>query len=446
MMRCFDSFFPLRPSPRFYRVGAISLACLLAMTSLAGCSEDKPKLVGDRRPVFTTPALQADETAGLNPLQLADPTRPAAWMGYGGQGDQAPQHLAWSGQWTPRWQAAIGSGSQKDKVLLVSQPTSMGGAVFTLDSQGIVQATNLNDGGQLWRQKSATDGGDAVAQGGLVLTDRLVIAVLGDGQVQALNQSDGAVVWQQRLPNPVRLSPQADDGHVYIATIDNSLYALNLSDGRITWETRGLGEKARLLRPGSLTLTRDLLLLPTSTGSLLAVQPTTGRRLWEISLADDQRGDLIAALPGVVAPAVLADGVVYAAGFSNRLVALQARSGQAIWQASLGSAATPWISGNMMYVVTPDGQVACLFRSNGKIRWVKKLPEGNGDGVTVWFTPTLVDNQLLLANQRGQVVALSPFNGDEIAQHKIDGGLASAPIVAGGNLLWLTANGRLVAY
>jgi outer membrane protein assembly factor BamB len=118
-----------------------------------------------------------------------------------------------------------------------------------------------------------------------------------------------------------------------------------------------------------------MLLLPTSTGTLLAVQPTTGRRLWEISLADDQRGDSIAALPGVVAPAVLADGVVYAAGFSNRLVALQARSGQAIWQASLGSAATPWVSGNMMYVVTPDGQVACLFRSNGKIRCVKKLPE-----------------------------------------------------------------------
>ncbi|MBM3602801.1 MAG: hypothetical protein FJX22_03360, partial [Alphaproteobacteria bacterium] len=332
------------------------------------------------------------------------------------------------------------------RVLLVSQPTSMGSVVFTLDTQGTVQATNLKDGGQLWRQKTASEGSNAVAQGGLVLTDKLVIAVLGDGRVQALNQSDGALQWQQRLPNSVRLSPQADDGHVYIATIDNSLYALNLGDGRITWETRGLGEKARLLRPGSLSLSRDLLVLPTSTGSLLAVQPTTGRRLWELSLADDQRGDLIAALPGVVAPAAIADGVVYAAGFSNRLVAVQARSGQTLWQAALGSAATPWISGNMLYVVTPDGQVACLFRNNGKIRWVKKLPEGDGDGVTAWFTPTLVDNQLLLANQRGQVVALSPFNGDEIAQHKIDGGLASAPILADGKLLWLTANGRLVAY
>jgi outer membrane protein assembly factor BamB len=76
----------------------------------------------------------------------------------------------------------------------------------------------------------------------------------------------------------------------------------------------------------------------------------------------------------------------------------------------------------------------------------QKIARGGGDGVTVWFTPTLVDNQLLLADQRGQVVALSPFNGDEVAQHKIDGGLASAPIVADGQLLWLTANGRLVAY
>jgi outer membrane protein assembly factor BamB len=195
-------------------------------------------------PRFYHPALQADETAGLNPTSagLSAPSRRLD-PGYGGQGDQAPQHLAWSGRWTPRWQADIGSGSQKDKVLLVSQPTSMGEAVFTLDSQGVVQATNLKNGAQLWRQKAVTDGGDAVAQGGLVLTDRLVIAVLGDGQVRALNQSDGAVVWQQRLPNPVRLSPQADDGHVYVATIDNSLYALNLSDGRITWETRGLGKR-----------------------------------------------------------------------------------------------------------------------------------------------------------------------------------------------------------
>ncbi|MBM3602358.1 MAG: hypothetical protein FJX22_01060, partial [Alphaproteobacteria bacterium] len=102
---------------RLYRPGAIPLACLLAIISLVACSQDKPKLVGDRRPVFTTPALQADDTAGLSPLRLAEPNRPTAWIGYGGQGDQAPQHLAWSGEWKPRWQAEIGSGSEKDRVL-----------------------------------------------------------------------------------------------------------------------------------------------------------------------------------------------------------------------------------------------------------------------------------------------------------------------------------------
>ena len=427
-----------------FRIFAAGLVLLLIP---AGCADKNTKLEGDRRVVFSTPRLQADPTAGLTPLRLSEPLAKTSWVSYGGDGDQAPQHLAWGGNWNQAWETDIGTGASANRSLLTVQPVSANGVVFTLDGAAQLQATQLADGARIWRRDLAEDASAAVAQGGLVLANDWVIAALGNGVIRASAQKDGKPVWSQTLPAPIRRSPQADDSHLYVVTVDNALYALNLEDGSIAWEMRGVGEKARLLRQGSLSLTRDLLVAPMSTGSLVATQPLTGRRLWEVPLADDQPTDLVAALPGIVATAAIADGIVYVAGFSNHLVAIQSRTGAILWQVAMGTATTPWVSGDMLYVVSPDGQLVCLFRKDGKIRWVKPLPAAKEEkDVTVWYTPTLVDGKLLLANQHGRVLAISPYTGEVESEHQIDGGISSAPIVVGSTLLWLTQNGQLQAY
>ena len=84
------------------------------------------------------------------------------------------------------------------------------------------------------------------------------------------------------------------------------------------------------------------------------------------------------------------------------MAAIELRRGVRIWDLDLGSTQTPWLAGDFIYVLTTRGEVVCLLRDNGRIRWVSPLPrltdpDDPASTPISWTGPILVGDRLLIA-------------------------------------------------
>jgi len=182
---------------------------------------------------------------------------------------------------------------------------------------------------------------------------------------------------------------------------------------------------------------------------LLREWPAAGPKLvWQIKDAGS----------GFGAPAV-ANGTIYLMsnnGLDNEYVqAIRASDGAKLWQTTIGKVgnpnqapsypaarSTPTVDGNVLYVLGSDGDLACVERANGSVRWKKSLRAdfGGQPGIWAYAESPLVDGDTLVCTPGGAaatLVALSKRTGDVIWKSTVPGGdqagyASVAPAVIGG--------------
>jgi outer membrane protein assembly factor BamB len=196
----------------------------------------------------------------------------------------------------------------------VSRAFACGGALFTVDATGLASRDPAT-GRERWsrRLQDVSDGMRAVVRlgGGLAL-------VLSPGVAAALDPASGRTVWTFAPPASLELRAAALGPLAVLGSDAGFLYGVEAATGRTAW---------RLRLPGPLAAPplayRDACLALCATdlgGSLLAVEPSTGRRRFEVPFDVSPSGPLVpfAGLLGV-AGAVAGDPVVTAVDPDGRL-------------------------------------------------------------------------------------------------------------------------------
>ncbi|HET9149630.1 MAG TPA: PQQ-binding-like beta-propeller repeat protein, partial [Alphaproteobacteria bacterium] len=109
----------------------------------------------------------------------------------------------------------------------------------------------------------------------------------------------------------------------------------------------------------------------------------------------------------------------------------------------------PWVSGDYVFVVTSDAELACLGRTDGRVRWVRQLPryenEKKKEDPIEWAGPVLAGDRLLLGSTQGKAVAVSPYTGDLLGEIDLDDPITIAPAVADKTAYFLTDDADLIA-
>jgi outer membrane protein assembly factor BamB len=187
-----------------------------------------------------------------------------------------------------------------------------------------------------------------------------------------------------------------------------------------------------------------------SSGELNALRAENGRTVWADALSRTGRSTAMAALSDIDASPVIDRGRVYAIGHGGRLAALEIATGQRAWERNFAGTSTPWVAGEFIYVVTIEGEVVCMTRSDGKVRWVYNLPAyGNPKKRTnpiIWSGPVLAAEKLYLVGSNQQIVTISPTDGKLIATEKAPAPAFLGPVIADSTMYLLTDDGKLTAY
>jgi outer membrane protein assembly factor BamB len=431
---------------------------LVAAMALAGCSILKPSkgpktpTIGERIPVlnFETRAVAEPELKDLT-IVLPPAEVNADWAQSGGSAAKANGHLVLSDTMSRAWTASIGAGSSATRRLNAG-PIVMSGRVYTMDTAGDVRAFDAKSGKLDWQAKITLPkrNSNAAFGGGVGGGDGRIFATTGYGIVAAFDSATGTELWRKTIGSPLRGAPSVAGNRIFVVTQDNQIYALSAEKGETLWNVAGTVEVAGLLGAASPAVAFDTVVAGFSSGELNALRAENGRTVWADALARTGRSTAMAALSDIDASPVIDRGRVYAIGHGGRLAALELATGQRAWERNFAGVSTPWVAGEFIFVVTIEGEVVCLTRSEGKVRWVLQLKhfknvKKKSDPIH-WAGPVLASEKLLLVGSNKQLVTISPYTGKLISTVKLSAPAYLPPIVADSTAYVLTDDGKLTAY
>lgn len=405
-------------------------------------AKPEAKLPGDRISIMSAKrgsTIEIDVKAASAMTALPVATVNSIWSQPGGQADNAPGHLALSGGGGVRWSVNAGRGSNK-RSRVIASPIVYGGKIFVLDARGRVSAFSQSSGSQLWSLKLTpkTERDYEGYGGGLAIeADKLYIAT-GYGLVYALAPNSGKEIWVKKVGEPMRTSPTAVNGKLFVTTVLGSFVCLNGSDGAEVWRHQGLPESASMLTNASPAVSGGFVVAPYPSGEIIAFDIETGTPVWTETLSRSTRGAL-SAIRNASRP-VISNGVVYAVGNGGRMVASSLKTGERIWSQNIRGVQAPWVVGTVVYVVDMNGELLAMATKTGKLIWKMKLPGGGR-----WSGPVLAGNRLWLVSTTGKLVGVDAKLGSVTANRDLGAKMTIAPVVAGGHMYILTDKAKLLA-
>ncbi len=433
-----------------FLLGSALLLAGCELPNWLGSSERDAPLPGQRVSILALDrGLTPDPAISDLRVLLPAPYVNQSWQQSGGSPAHAMYHLSLKPNPRTAWRADVGDGSDDDRQILAG-PIVVGDRVFTMDSRSIVTAFDAARGRQVWRVDLELEDEDEGFFGGGIAHDAgRIFVTTGFARLFALDAGSGEVIWQRAVSCPMRAAPTVSGGRVFAITLDNRLYALAADDGRRLWEHSGIQENAGLLGSASPAVAGSVVVVPYSSGELFGLLVDNGRELWSETLSSLNRFDPLAKLAHIRGMPVIDRGMVLAISHAGRMMAIDIRRGQRVWDINLGGVQMPWVGGDFIFVLTNDAQVVCLTRREGRVRWVRPLPRfedpENLEDPIVWVGPVLAGDRLIVAGSHGEAMSISPYTGKVLGYIELPAPPAVAPVVANDTLYFLTQNADLIA-
>lgn len=440
---------------------AFLLLCGLAFT-LTACDtasdlldsvlgkDDKTPLPGKRIDVLTADKeVQPDPTLRNLAVRLPRPEPNTEWPEAGGFPDHAMQHLALTGPLQKIWSVDIGEGDSR-YTRITAQPVVAAGRIYGLDGEDIVFARSVANGAEIWSYDTKPKKErDEAFGGGVAYYDGRLYVTTGYGIVFAFDAATGRLIWQHKTDVPFHGSPTVINGRVLAVNVNNQLVALDARNGTQLWTHTGLPEGADILGSPAPAAAGDTVVVAYSSGELFALRLENGHAEWTDSLATAKPMGALSSLADIHGRPVIDRGRVFAVSHSGRMVAIDLRTGDRVWEQDIGGTQGPWVAGDYVYVLSNDVTLLCLTWKDGRVRWSTALPRYDNpkkkrDPIQ-WAGPILAGDRLIVVSSTGVAFSVSPYSGKALGTTEFPDGVFVDPVVANNTLYVLTDDARLIA-
>lgn len=242
--------------------------------------------------------------------------------------------------------------------------------------------------------------------------------IFADGQLAAFTL-DGQPAWQRSLGWPESpygyASSLAAFEDLLIVQMDRAadsfIAGIDAATGKDRWKMpRAFGPS--WATPQIFQGPQGPLLVTAANPCVVAYDPRTGKELWRVECLKDAE---------VAVSPFYADGVVYVAGESAALTAIDVAKAQILWKETdiVPSICTPLVTRGGIFFGMDDGSIVCLDAKTGKQLWKKETDE------PIFASPLLVGENIYLVNKAGTVFVFkarvegyeavsSPTIGDQV--------------------------------
>ena len=365
----------------------------VSAVALAGCSDSMPSLpkIGDLNPFKEKIAQLPGKRISVMPEkekipgELADATQPIALP---------PERL------NDTWSQPGGEANNSPGNLTLS---------------GGIHQTWSADAGAGTSKSGRVSASPIVAEGRIYALDAA-------GSVSAFSLSGGSAVWRASLEPTV-------DNSKKVSFNASNLFSLGGTDGG------GYG--------GGLAADGGKIFAASGFGTVIALDPSSGKRIWEKTVGAPIRSS----------PTATAERV-FVVTTEGRIICLSAVDGTELWsarglpqQASLTLNASPAVEGDVVVAPFPSGDILALKISDGSSLWTENLARARTTSQLTALSDAarpVIDNGVAFAiGHGGRMVATQLKTGERLWSLNVPG--TQAPWVAGDTVFVVDTTGQLMA-
>lgn len=333
------------------------------------------------------------------------------------------------------WRQRVGQGLGRAQYPIA--PALDNGTLYAADERGRVMAFEADSGNRLWQKdlEAGVSSALTAVAGEIYLGTR-------NGEVLALSQADGEVLWRSRVPSEVLAAPQPTQQLLVVQSVDGSVTALNRSNGQEFW-SHSTTEPALTLRGTATPSVIDpVTFAGFANGRLVTLDNRNGQPLWERRIAVPQgRSEIDRMVDLGGQPVLTPDGRLFVTSYNGRLVALQANTGEVLWEREHSSHLTPVLVGDRLFTVNEASHLLAFDARSGEEVWRNRDLEGR------WLTaPAFAGGNLVVGDFEGYLHLIDTQSGRFTARTRIDSsGISVRPVTDARRIYVLTNNGRLEA-
>ena len=220
-------------------------------------------------------------------------------------------------------------------------------------------------------------------------------------------------------------------GQVFTVDSQATVLAMDAENGREIWETdlRPDGEEASVLG-GGLAFEAGAVFVATGFAEVVALESDTGDVIWRSRVSAPMRS----------APTIR-DGRVFAITVDNQTFALDAKTGESLWnhkgiigQSAFLGAASPAVDGDMVLTAYSSGELVALHAQTGREIWSDTLTSVlRTDAVSaisdIRGHPVIDRDMVIATSNAGLTIGVDRRSGSRIWE--VDAGGIHGPWVAG---------------
>ena len=239
--------------------------------------------------------------------------------------------------------------------------------------------------------------------------------------------------------------PVIKDGVLYAIDADAKISAIDAENGRVIWDTKYSieNETEMLSYGGGVTIGSNALYFVTGYGHIGALNLTDGSEIWLETVGVPMRG----------AP-TYSEGRVFAITHDNHIYAMDAQSGDIIWDEvgiaeneGLAGNASPAVVDNTVIVSYSSGEVYAMRVENGRVLWTDTL---NRQGQLTAMSslrdidghPIVYDGNVYLISQSGRMAAVNLRSGVRVWEQNY--GSQHTPWIVGEYIYIVTTNSEVI--
>lgn len=177
----------------------------------------------------------------------------------------------------------------------------------------------------------------------------------------------------------------------------------------------------------------------TANGRLAAAIVERGQLIWQQPVGTPKGATEIDRLVDVDSSPIVLGGMLYVVGYNGQLIALDLRSGNAVWKRNYSSAIDMATDGSRLFVVTDKDHVVAVDARSGTELWQNEQLE-----YRLLTAPVMVNNYLVVGDSQGYLHWLDRTTGEFVAQQMInDSGFAVGPTVLPDGYVITTRDGNV---
>ena len=325
------------------------------------------------------------------------------------------------------WRVGLGAGED-----YVFQPAVTGKSVFVAAADG--EMVRIDNGRRAWSASPVR-----ALSGGVAANERLVVAGTLKGDVLALNPDNGQLVWRSQVGSEVVAPAALLDDVVVVRTGDNRLYGLDARNGQRKWVYQRPNPALSVRVTVAPVVADRLVFVGYPGGKVVAVNADSGQAVWEGTVALPKGATEIERMSDVVAAPVIGAREVCAVTHLGRAACFDLNNGNLLWARDMSSTAGLALDNKAVYVADDQGIVHALDRTSGSTLWKQdKLVNRR------LTTPLLNQGFVAMADDQGFLHVLDRETGAFKGRLSLDAGRIDArPMAYESGFVMLARKGLL---